>query len=78
MYAARPPARFCSGRFAIERSTLDRIRWGSALAVMRAARFSPRVVFGSWRVLVALTAIFAPGSALEPASTLSHRFGGVS
>ncbi len=50
-------------------------RWGSVLDVMRAIRFSPAAVLGSWRVLVALAAIFAPSSTLKRASTLSHRFG---
>jgi glycosyltransferase involved in cell wall biosynthesis len=48
---------------------------GALRDVLRAARYSPRTVFGSWRVLVALGAIFAPKWLLRRATVLGHRRG---
>jgi glycosyltransferase involved in cell wall biosynthesis len=47
----------------------------AASDVLRATRYSPRTVFGSWRVLVALGAIFAPTWLLHRATALGHRYG---
>lgn len=43
--------------------------------IVHAASYSRRTVLGSWRVLVALGAILAPGWLLDRLTTIGHRYG---